>query len=109
MELELAKAIVEQCPHELNLHEDYSGRGMYGRQCAGVSTSDRWESDTYHQAVIEVMQERIEDAIYAADLTEDNMIDAYDATQAAQEAAKKVVEGALNCSTDSMGLGTIWY
>jgi hypothetical protein len=105
MKLEYAKRIVEKAEcGELTLHEEYSGRCMYGRSTAGVSG----DSGDFHAAALEVLREVIEEAV---ELEEKTSVDpcVWDFADAAKDAAEEFVEAVFCATTDNMGLGTIWY
>jgi len=85
MKRELAEAIVEalnESGFEAELYEDYSGRGMYGRTCTGVSL----EGD-------------IADALEAVISCADKFVD--------EDLDPRFSVGTIH--SDSLGCGTIIY
>lgn len=82
MDIECAEILVEHSYDELTLHENYSGRGMYGNTTAGVSGSI---SDLF-TAIASVMR---------------------DGSHEEREVVAEGIRGGTR--TDSMGLGTIFY
>ena len=95
----------------LELHDDYSGRCMYGDTTYGISG----EENAYMEAVIDVAKEMIDD-IYG-DMphweefrTREELNDWVD--DACKEVSAKVelfLRETLNARTDNLGYDTIWY
>jgi hypothetical protein len=81
MRLEIAEALVDASEGRLDLYEDYSGRGMYGRTTAGV-TGDSYD---LFPALVELGIRIGEGELEDMDIEE------------------------FHFSQDSMGLDTIWY
>ena len=98
MKKKIAKLIADQSQYvgdgdeELSYRDSYSGRGMYGTDTAAVSGDEY----LYHLCVIACVNDMIEN------FEGKNM----------QLLSKKVDEflnAALNATTDSMGMGVVWY
>ena len=75
---------------EVTLHEDYSGRGMYGDTTFGVSG----ESYELGQASVDALDELLYDT---------------ETIDEARNVAKEFVRDVFRGRRDSMGLGEIWY
>jgi len=88
MEKNIAEKIVENSVFEMTLREDYSGRGMYGSETAGIVTDS------------------IGNVLYSAIKLVKSMIDdpeSYDFD------VEDLAEAMENIKTDSMGLSMIIY
>jgi len=90
----IARAVKAACEmtegseHEASFYNGYSGRGMYGKQCVGVTGSER--------AVMAVIQEVIKEAHY--DSAHDDTVD-----------FELTVDTLLNYERDSMGMDIVVY
>jgi hypothetical protein len=72
MDIETAKILVEYSDGELELYENYSGRGMYGSKTTGVTGSD------IYGTISEIMcsatpEERVLVAEFLTNMSKDNM------------------------------------
>lgn len=92
MKKEIAEMLV-QYNTDLRLYENYSGRGMYGKNTTGISCEN----------MAQVM-EAVGNAFYG--MIEDAMVDGedYDPTE-----AENLTDVLTNLRTDSLGLGIIVY
>lgn len=106
MNIDIATAIVAEDSEHLSLHPDYSGRGMYGRETAAISTNDRWQGNYYYEAVYSAMINEIHEEIENCFSEGDGEASAI---AGAVESAIRSYWPAVNATTDNMGLGTIWY
>jgi sugar phosphate isomerase/epimerase len=98
MKIEIAKAIVETAEElgiEINLYENYSGRGMFGRTTAGIVYD---KDGDLLQAVAKAAKVYTE----ITDEARENGIElAFDVDD--------FIHGLKNLSSDSMGRSTIIY
>lgn len=85
----LIRDVVLESPEnfEVHFHNDYSGRGMYGRQCVGISGTEQECQRAIAACISEAHYSGDEDLPEFADL----------------------VAELLNSSRDSLGLGIIVY
>lgn len=92
MKKEIAEMLIQH-NSDLQLHEDYSGRGMYGKNTTGISCEN----------MAQVM-EAVGNAFYG--MIEDAMVDGgdYDPTE-----AEDLANALADLRTDSLGLGIIVY
>lgn len=92
MKKEIAQMLV-QYGSDLRLHEDYSGRGMYGKTTTGISCDNMRQ---FMEAIGNTFYGMIEDAM--VDGEEYNTSDAED-----------LVDVLSNLQTDNLGRGIIIY
>lgn len=100
--LKKMKDIAEQA-EDVSFRTDYSGRGMYGRRCVGLTGSQTAVQDVIAELVNELVQDLFDDAI-DCDEGEENA--AYRKNDEVQEAIRKLL---VRQSRDSMGLDVIVY
>lgn len=93
MKKEIAELLIEH-NRDLNLYENYSGRGMYGKTTTGISCDDMAQ-------VMEAVGECFLDMIYDASSIHNDTYDTSD--------AEDLVDALTNFQTDSLGLGIIVY
>lgn len=96
MNKEIAEMIVDHSNGDLELHEEYSGRGMYGKTTCAVSGDHR----DVMSSIAYVFELLINEAL---DATDDK--DHEDILNRSQELSKFLG----NMSTDSLGRQTIYY
>lgn len=82
---------------------EYSGRGMYGKKCLGITGSTRECMRAISDAVTSLMQESFDAAI---DATEDSEVDS---AHEINDENMDIVSQLLNYDKDSMGLDVIIY
>ena len=92
MKREIAELIVDQ-DYDLQIYEDYSGRGMYGKTTTAIQCDNIQD---FMGAVGEAFMNMISDASFEGE--------EYDMSQA--EELQKVLS---NYSQDSLGMGYIIY
>lgn len=92
MNKEIAEMLIDYGNY-LSLHEDYSGRGMYGNTTTAITCDSK---DDLMEAIGELFFEMILDA---KDMGED-----YDTTK-----AKELKNVLTNLQQDSLGRGYIFY
>ena len=97
----LAQRIKDACESsgEVSFRNDYSGRGMYGRQCVGIVSTTR-ECNKVIAAVINALMSSVSARALEGD--------SYKLTDAEQE-FEQSVELLLDNQQDSMGYGVIIY
>lgn len=98
----LLKAACEDMGEEVSFRNDYSGRGMYGKRCVGI-TGSRGDCQRVIAEVLRQMTQELFDAAIDCDEGEENA--AYDLNDAVQENIDKL----MHQSMDSMGLDVIVY
>jgi len=96
MEKILAKQIVDFNP-DLNLHKEYSGRGMFGNTTFAISGE--------YEQIMEAVSQIINDCFYAKDNSSDDL----EFQQENEELFLLVVEFLGNQNKDSLGFDTIVY
>ncbi len=87
---------------EVSFRNDYSGRGMYGRKCVGI-TGSRSDCQRVIGAVLQQMTQELFDT--AIDSSEGEEQAAYDLNDVVQENIDKLMQQSM----DSMGLDVIVY
>lgn len=87
---------------EVEFRNDYSGRGMYGRKCVGITGSRNECARLVGEVIKQMTQELFEHAIDCEDGQENA---AYDLNDQVQQGIDKL----LDQSMDSMGLDVIVY
>lgn len=92
MKKEIAELIVENS-YDMDIHEDYSGRGMFGNTTTGIVCDS--EKDFYN-AIGELYMEMIKDAIIEAEY--------YD-----MKPAQELTETIGRIRVDNMGYRYIFY
>lgn len=104
MKKEIAKALYEksqeQCnwdDEDLSLRDGYSGRGMYGRGTWAVSGDE----GVFTTCVIGCVRDIIIDAETEDDSPPDMHVLANE--------VEAFLQAALGATTDSMGMGVVWY
>ena len=83
MKLEAAELL---CNYGGEIHEDYSGRGMYGKETTGIVFDDDKE---FYKAIAGVMEDTIQDQNFTE--------------------CELIVEALKSIRTDNMGTGIIFY
>lgn len=98
--------ILKDCAEQasIDFRTDYSGRGMFGSRCVGISGSRDQVASVLSEVVQQIIQEVFSEAIDADDEQSHNA--AYDKNDQAQRAIDKLIGGQ---SQDSMGYDIIVY
>lgn len=95
----------------LDIHDDYSGRCMYGEKTHAVSG----DSEVYMDAIMDVVEEMVDDIYGEMPYWEEfrtreelnDWID--DACKETSAKVRKFLQETLNARTDNLGFDTIWY
>ena len=98
----LAQRIKDACEDsgEVDFRNDYSGRGMFGRNCVGISSTTRECNKVIATVINALMSSVSAEALFRGD--------SYKLSDAEQE-FEQSVELLLDSEQDSMGHGVILY
>lgn len=89
---------------EVEFRNDYSGRGMFGRKCVGI-TGSRSDCQRVIAAVLQQMTQELFEASIDTDDSDREAKAAYDLNDTVQENIDKLMQQSM----DSMGLDVIVY
>lgn len=106
MKKEIAKLLVEKSEEhwnwgqrsyfdegdELRLHKSYSGRGMYGSSTCGVSGDEGMFNACVRECIMDMIENGDKD--YLSDIAKE---------------VGEFMDATLGATTDSLGMGVIWY
>ncbi len=113
MEIEILKILLKATETEgISIHTTYSGRGMYGKNCVGISG---YEKDI-REVFKEVLQEAYETGEEIHSITKDDLAEIFGGMPSDYQEEK---EGEIDFETlldlvfdykkDNMGMGFIYY